>query len=190
MEMLQAREEGQALLRSMVLRSTDIDWEEVIRTADQLVAQEQAWLKKRKKKERKVFQKQALKRRKQYDATGSFSVNLLTYRLEEGETLDDDDDEDDFVASYHQPERYQFHNIASAAAAAADSSKHVRGNSCPTISTSSSYAMDDHSSYDSSNSGSSDHIDLFAKSHDSGPMSVIVEETELSSIQGGSKHQR
>lgn len=81
------REEGQALLRSMVVTSTEVDWNAVITKANELHTQEQEWLKDMSNRhERSLFmkrQKKALRHRKQYDAVGSFSVNLLTYRMDE-----------------------------------------------------------------------------------------------------------
>ena len=76
------RERGQAILRELLSsnNNTKIDWAEVIKTANDLHTQEQAWLKYQSRKERYKFQKRALDRRKKYESTGSFSMNLLTYR--------------------------------------------------------------------------------------------------------------
>lgn len=84
--MEQEREEGQALLRSMILKEDEIDWGAVIAKADALHRREQAWLRRRSRKERILFrkrQRKALQRRRRFDAIGSFNVNLVTYRLTE-----------------------------------------------------------------------------------------------------------
>jgi hypothetical protein len=80
----QEREEGQAQLRAMILNEEHIDWEAVIAKADALHRREQAWLKRRSRRERIWFrkkQRQALQRRRRHDAIGSFKMNLITYRL-------------------------------------------------------------------------------------------------------------
>lgn len=85
--MEQEREEGQALLRSMVLSSSEVDWAAVIAKANELHTKEEAWLRKRNRRQRRVFrrlQKRALTKRRKYDSSGSFSVNMLTFRMSEG----------------------------------------------------------------------------------------------------------
>jgi hypothetical protein len=80
----QEREEYQAQLRAMILNEDVIDWEAVISKADALHRREQAWLKRRSRGERiwlRKKQRQALQRRRQHDAIGSFKMNLITYRL-------------------------------------------------------------------------------------------------------------
>lgn len=81
--MEQEREEGQALLRSMVLSSTEVDWAAVIAKANELHRKEQAWLNSKNKRQRKLLeklQKRALVKRRRQDSIGSFSVNMLTFR--------------------------------------------------------------------------------------------------------------
>jgi hypothetical protein len=84
-EMEMQREEGQALLRSMVVSSSEaVDWAAVIAKANELHRQEQAWLRKQTQRDRRVFRKRqqkALRQRRRFDSIGSFSVNLLTYRM-------------------------------------------------------------------------------------------------------------
>ena len=82
--MEQEREEGQALLRSMVLSSSEVDWAAVIAKANELHTKEQAWLTKRNRRQGRMFrtlEKRALIKRRKYDSSGSFSVNLLTFRM-------------------------------------------------------------------------------------------------------------
>lgn len=89
--MEQEREEGQALLRSMILKEDEIDWGAVIAKADALHRKEQAWLRRQSRRERILFrkrQRKALQRRRRYDAIGSFNVNLVTYRLTEVHPID------------------------------------------------------------------------------------------------------
>uniref|UniRef100_A0A7S1UP92 Uncharacterized protein n=1 Tax=Grammatophora oceanica TaxID=210454 RepID=A0A7S1UP92_9STRA len=108
------REEGQALLRSMITSpgtsADDVDWAAVIAKANELHCREQEWLRKQDRKDRRLFhqrQRKALQKRKRFDAIGSFSVNLLTYRMMgpehdkmtrgdgyTGLEQEDDDDED------------------------------------------------------------------------------------------------
>lgn len=84
--MEQEREEGQALLRSMVLSSSEVDWAAVIAKANELHTKEQAWLRQRNRRQKRLFrrlQKRALSKRRKYDSSGSFSVNMLTFRKDE-----------------------------------------------------------------------------------------------------------
>mmetsp|Transcript_28770 Transcript_28770/g.52058 ORF Transcript_28770/g.52058 Transcript_28770/m.52058 type:complete len:157 (+) Transcript_28770:344-814(+) len=79
----QEREEGQALLRRMVLSSEDVDWAAVIQKANELHRKEQAYLQSKNKRQRKLIEKlqrRALSKRKRHDSIGSFSVNMLTFR--------------------------------------------------------------------------------------------------------------
>jgi hypothetical protein len=75
------REEGQALLRSMV-SSAKVDWKAVIAKAGELHVREQECI----QKNRRFFQRKALQQRRKYDRIGSFSVNMLTYK-EDGSTM-------------------------------------------------------------------------------------------------------
>lgn len=89
-EMERERQEGQALLRQMVLSSDDVDWQQVISKANELHAREQESLRKQSERQRRAFQqrqRRALRKRRKYDSIGSFSVNMLTYRME---PIDDD----------------------------------------------------------------------------------------------------
>lgn len=77
----QERREGRALLREMVVKSDDLDWEKVIKKADELHRkQEQKIMKKERKWQKRETRKKLTERRKA-DAIGSFSVNLLTMRV-------------------------------------------------------------------------------------------------------------
>lgn len=89
--MEQERQEGQVQLRGMVLHPNQVDWSAVIAKANELHTKEQLWLRKQNKRQRQRFLKQqrrALQQRRQYDAIGSFSVNMLTYRTR----MEDDSD--------------------------------------------------------------------------------------------------
>jgi hypothetical protein len=128
------REEGQALLREMVLttnnngettatNNNNIDWAAVIAKANELHAREQEYLRKQSPRERKRFakrQRRALQKRKQYDAVGSFSVNMLTYRRATTTSSssivrrDDDEEEED----YYYYEEFPHHHHASSKSAA------------------------------------------------------------------------
>lgn len=79
-QMEQEREEGQALLRRMVVSSSEVDWAAVIAKANELHAKEQAWLQSKNRRQRLKLQKRALQKRKRHDSIGSFSVNMLTFR--------------------------------------------------------------------------------------------------------------
>jgi hypothetical protein len=77
------REEGQALLRSMVEANHEVDWAAVIAKAQELHKREQALVQKRRRKESlrsRHKNRRDLARRRRKDAVGSFSVNMLTYR--------------------------------------------------------------------------------------------------------------
>jgi hypothetical protein len=92
--MEQERVEGQALLREMVLSSSEVDWAAVIAKANELHSREEAWLKKRNRRQRKLFrrlQERALAKRRKYDSSGSFSVNMLTFRISDDNDIDIDD---------------------------------------------------------------------------------------------------
>eukprot|EP00540_Astrosyne_radiata_P011432 CAMPEP_0116854202 /NCGR_PEP_ID=MMETSP0418-20121206/18435_1 /TAXON_ID=1158023 /ORGANISM="Astrosyne radiata, Strain 13vi08-1A" /LENGTH=214 /DNA_ID=CAMNT_0004486885 /DNA_START=94 /DNA_END=738 /DNA_ORIENTATION=+ len=93
-QMEKERKEGQELLRTMVTCPTDqIDWEAVIAKANELHQREQEHLRRSTgRRARRIWirsQRRALARRKRYDTIGSFSVNMLTYRM--GESFDDYD---------------------------------------------------------------------------------------------------
>jgi len=75
-KMEQDRREGRALLRRMVIKSDDEDWKAVIDQADSLKKKKDKIIKKQEKR----WRRQTKKQRKKYDATGSFSVNLLTMK--------------------------------------------------------------------------------------------------------------
>mmetsp|Transcript_27629 Transcript_27629/g.41816 ORF Transcript_27629/g.41816 Transcript_27629/m.41816 type:complete len:169 (-) Transcript_27629:1005-1511(-) len=77
------REEGQALLRSMITASEKIDWQAIIAKAEELHTREQELLQRHNRKERQAFvrkQRCQVKKRRNYDRIGSFSVNILTCR--------------------------------------------------------------------------------------------------------------
>jgi hypothetical protein len=80
------RKEGQALLRSMATGSNDkVDWQAIIKKAEELHKREQEWLRQQDSRERRLFvqrQRRALQKRRKYDSIGSFSINMLTYRTE------------------------------------------------------------------------------------------------------------
>ena len=80
------RKEGQALLRSMATGSNDkVDWQAIIKKAEELHKREQEWLRQQDSHERRLFvqrQRRALQKRRKYDSIGSFSINMLTYRME------------------------------------------------------------------------------------------------------------
>ena len=79
----QEREEGQALLRRMVVSSEEVDWAAVIQKANELHRKEQVYLQSKNKRQRKLLEKlqrRALSKRKRHDSIGSFSVNMLTFR--------------------------------------------------------------------------------------------------------------
>jgi hypothetical protein len=79
------RQEGQALLRSMVTTDDKVDWQAIIQKAEQLHSRERALLQQQSGQERRLFvqrQKRALQKRRKFDSIGSFSINLLTYRMD------------------------------------------------------------------------------------------------------------
>lgn len=84
--MEQERKEGQALLRSMATGSNDkVDWQAIIKKAEELHKREQEWLRQHDSHERRLFvqrQRRALQKRRKYDSIGSFSINMLTYSTE------------------------------------------------------------------------------------------------------------
>jgi len=91
------REEGQALLRSMVEANNTVDWAAVIAKAQELHVREQSLMQKRRRKESFASRhknRRDLARRRRKDAVGSFSVNLLTYRQDgtvpDHASIDDD----------------------------------------------------------------------------------------------------
>jgi predicted protein tyrosine phosphatase len=77
-QMERDRNEGRALLKKIVLKSDDVDWESIIVQAEFFYQREKKQLKKRVRKWRRKQTLQALDRRRRYEAAGSFSVNLLT----------------------------------------------------------------------------------------------------------------
>jgi hypothetical protein len=91
-KMEEEREVGQSQLWAMILNEEEIDWSAVIAKADALHRREQAWLRRRSRREQLLFQKRqrkALEKRRRYDAIGSFNVNLVTFRLAEIHPTDD-----------------------------------------------------------------------------------------------------
>ena len=117
------RKEGQALLRSMATGSNDkVDWQAIIKKAEELHKREQEWLRQQDSRERRLFvqrQRRALQKRRKYDSIGSFSINMLTYRTEPkkkersnanesvtssvGSTKEDHDEEVSSVGSHGAP---------------------------------------------------------------------------------------
>lgn len=79
----QERREGRALLREMVVKSDDLDWERVIKKADELHRNQEKKLMKKERKWRRRETQKALDQRRKVDAVGSFSVNLLTMKMSE-----------------------------------------------------------------------------------------------------------
>jgi hypothetical protein len=73
----QKRAEGQAILKRVVLKSDDVDWQSVIVQADFFHQQEEELLRKRLRRWRRKQTLQALDRRRRYESAGPFSVNLL-----------------------------------------------------------------------------------------------------------------
>jgi hypothetical protein len=69
------RKEGKALLRKLVQKSDDIDWEAVIQQADILHKREQERIRRRSWRSRN--KRTLLQKRRKYEQTGCFSVNLL-----------------------------------------------------------------------------------------------------------------
>jgi hypothetical protein len=86
LRMEQERKEGQALLRSMALGSNNkVDWQAIIKKAEELHHREQEWLQQQDSRQRRHFvqaQRRALQKRRKYDSIGNFSINMLTYRME------------------------------------------------------------------------------------------------------------
>lgn len=76
----QERREGRALLREMVVKSDDLDWEQVIKKAEELHRKEETKLMKRERRWRQRETRKVLDQRRKVDAIGSFSVNLLTMK--------------------------------------------------------------------------------------------------------------
>ena len=76
----QERREGRALLREMVVKSDDLDWEQVIRKAEELHRKQETKIMKRERRWRQRETRKVLDQRRKVDAIGSFSVNLLTMR--------------------------------------------------------------------------------------------------------------
>lgn len=74
------RREGRALLREMVVKSDDLDWEKVIKKADELHRKHESKITRKERKWQKRESRKALMERRKVDAIGSFSVNLLTMR--------------------------------------------------------------------------------------------------------------
>ena len=121
--MEQERKEGQVLLRSMATGSNDkVDWQAIIKKAEELHKREQEWLRQQDSRERRLFvqrQRRALQKRRKYDSIGSFSINMLTYRTEPskkeksnanesvtpsiGSTKEDHDEEVSSVGSHGAP---------------------------------------------------------------------------------------
>jgi hypothetical protein len=85
------RKEGQELLRAMASGQKDpVNWECIIRKAEELHHKEQTWLREQDPRERRRFlqaQRRALQVRRKYDSIGSFSINLLSYRSEQSQSI-------------------------------------------------------------------------------------------------------
>ena len=79
----QERREGRALLREMVVKSDDLDWQQVIKKAGELHQIEEKKLMKKERRWRQRETRKALDQRRKVDAVGSFSVNLLTMKVSE-----------------------------------------------------------------------------------------------------------
>lgn len=99
---IQEREQGRAVLRHMVDKDEKlIDWEAVIRKAQELHLQEQKRLKSKRRKQRRNFVKfyssTERRRRRKADAAGSFGINLTTIKRREA----DDQDMNQSVSSKH-----------------------------------------------------------------------------------------
>lgn len=67
-------------MREMVVKSDDLDWERVIKKAEELHRKQETKLTKRERRWRQRETRKVLDQRKKVDACGSFSVNLLTMR--------------------------------------------------------------------------------------------------------------
>lgn len=85
MHLEQERTEGSALLKRIVLKSDDIDWETIVVQADFFHLREEQQLQKRLRNWRRKQTLQALDRRRRYDLAGPFSVNLLAMSVSDEE---------------------------------------------------------------------------------------------------------
>ena len=88
------RNNGQQQLRAMLRRIDEgVDWKAVISKANELQEQEQACIAEKEKRDQEKRDKRALARRRRYEKTGSFSVNLLSFkpRTENHEVAKDDE---------------------------------------------------------------------------------------------------
>eukprot|EP00977_Amphora_coffeiformis_P017637 scaffold5833_cov165-Amphora_coffeaeformis.AAC.11 len=83
----QERREGRALLREMVVKSDDLDWEKVIKKAEELHRGQEKKLMKKERRWRQRETRKVLDQRRKVDAVGSFSVNLLTMKVSEEDSL-------------------------------------------------------------------------------------------------------
>jgi len=83
----QERREGRALLREMVLKSDDLDWEKVIKKAEELHHGQEKKLMNKERRWRQRETRKVLDQRRKVDAIGSFSVNLLTMKVGEEDSL-------------------------------------------------------------------------------------------------------
>ena len=81
------RREGRALLREMVVKSDDLDWEKVIKKAEELHRGQEKKLMKMERRWRQRETRKVLDQRRKVDAVGSFSVNLLTMKVSEEDSL-------------------------------------------------------------------------------------------------------
>jgi hypothetical protein len=81
----QERTEGGSLLKRIVLKSDDVDWETIIVQADFFHQREEQQLQKRLLRWRRKQTLQALDRRRRYDSAGPFSVNLLAMSISDEE---------------------------------------------------------------------------------------------------------
>lgn len=90
---IQEREQGRTILRHMVDKDeTLIDWEAVIRKAQELHLHEQKRLKSKRRKQRRNFVKfyssTERRRRRKADSAGSFGINLTTIKRREADDQD------------------------------------------------------------------------------------------------------
>jgi predicted protein tyrosine phosphatase len=115
----QERAGGRALLKRIVLKSDDVDWETVIIQADFFHQREEQQLRKRLRSWRKKQTLLALERRRRYESAGPFSVNLLAVSLSDEErhrvkrwkeTCSTDSTSEDQTASFSSEEDQGYEN--------------------------------------------------------------------------------
>ena len=84
------RREGRALMRKLIEKSDEVDWDTLIQQADFLHHAEQKKLRQRERHWRKKQRKKAALRHKKYLAVGAFSVNLMAMRMQDDSTTGDE----------------------------------------------------------------------------------------------------